>query len=157
MPATVPASLLGIYFKLGSLLLLCTMDAMVKALGGVYGPFQLMLFRSAVAMLPIAIIVWRAGDLKIVRSKRPWLQAVRIVAGIGSSAGFFLEHGTCAVELLRETGGRLAKLGERLAEHPRDFGKPVRAEHDQRHSQNYYQLRHSDVEHRHGTLLESVQ
>ena len=85
----VHASLLGIYYKLGSLLLFCTMDAMVKALGGIYGPFQLMLFRSTVALIPVAIIVWRAGDWKIVRSKRPWLQAARIVAGIGSSAGFF--------------------------------------------------------------------
>jgi len=85
----VNASLLGIYCKLGSLVLFCTMDAMVKALGGIYGPFQLMLFRSAVAMVPIAVIVWRAGDPGIVRSKRPWLQAVRIAAGLGSSAGFF--------------------------------------------------------------------
>src|SRR5579883_1680566 len=83
----IHASLLGIYYKLGSLLLFCTMDAMVKALGGTYGPFQLMLFRSTVAMIPVAIIVWRVGDLKIVRSKRPWLQAARITAGIGSSAG----------------------------------------------------------------------
>jgi drug/metabolite transporter (DMT)-like permease len=85
----VHASLLGIYCKLGSLVLFCTMDAMVKALGGIYGPFQLMLFRSAVAMVPIAVIVWRAGDPGIVRSKRPWLQAIRIAAGLGSSAGFF--------------------------------------------------------------------
>ena len=55
----IHASLFGIYCKLSSLVLFCTMDAMVKALGGVYGPFQLMLFRSAVAMLPIAVIVWR--------------------------------------------------------------------------------------------------
>ena len=85
----VHASLLGIYCKLGSLMLFCTMDAMVKALGGTYGPFQLMLFRNAVAMLPIAVIVWRAGGLRIVRSKRPGLQAVRILAGLGSTAGFF--------------------------------------------------------------------
>src|SRR5256885_11772351 len=65
------------------------MDAMVKALGGVYGPFQLMLFRSAIALIPIAFIVWRAGDFGIVRSRRPWLQAVRIVAGLGSMGGFF--------------------------------------------------------------------
>ena len=83
------ASLLGIYYKLASLVLFCTMDAMVKALGDVYGPFQLMLFRSAVAMVPIAIIVWRARDPGIVRSSRPWLQAVRIAAGLGSTAGFF--------------------------------------------------------------------
>jgi drug/metabolite transporter (DMT)-like permease len=85
----VHASLLGIYFKLGSLVLFCTMDAMVKALGDVYGPFQLMLFRSAVAMVPIAVIVWRAGGLRVVRSSRPWLQATRILAGLGSTAGFF--------------------------------------------------------------------
>jgi len=84
-----PSPLHGIYFKLSALVLFCTMDAMVKALGGTYGPFQLMLFRNAVAMLPIAVIVWRAGGLRIVRSKRPGLQAVRILAGLGSTAGFF--------------------------------------------------------------------
>ena len=86
---SIHASLFGIYCKLGSLVLFCTMDAMVKALGDVYGPFQLMLFRSAVAMLPIAVIVWRAGGLRVVRSNRPWLQATRILAGLGSTAGFF--------------------------------------------------------------------
>jgi drug/metabolite transporter (DMT)-like permease len=79
----------GIYCRLTGLALFCTMDAMVKALGGVYGPFQLMLFRSAVALVPIAFIVWRAGDFLIVRSRRPWLQVVRILAGLGSTAGFF--------------------------------------------------------------------
>ena len=83
------ASLLGIYLKLASLMLFCTMDAMVKELGGTYGAFQLMLFRSAVAMLPIAIIVWRSGRLASVRSNRPWLQVVRIIAGLGSTIGFF--------------------------------------------------------------------
>ena len=62
---------------------------MVKGLGGTYGSFQLMLFRSAIALLPIAFIVWRAGDLRIVRSNRPWLQAARILAGLGSTVGFF--------------------------------------------------------------------
>jgi drug/metabolite transporter (DMT)-like permease len=88
-PGPVHASLLGIYLKLASLALFCTMDAMVKALGDVYGPFQLMLFRNAVAMVPIAVIVWRAGGLRVVRSNRPWLQAARVLAGIGSTAGFF--------------------------------------------------------------------
>ena len=83
------ASLLGIYLKLSSLMLFCTMDAMVKALGGTYGAFQLMLFRSAVALLPIAIIVWRSGRLSSVHSKRPWLQVARIIAGLGSTIGFF--------------------------------------------------------------------
>jgi drug/metabolite transporter (DMT)-like permease len=90
VPATpLHGPLLGIYCKLGSTVLFCTMDAMVKGLGGTYGSFQLMLFRSAIALLPIAIIVWRAGNIRVVRSNRPWLQAIRICAGLGSMGGFF--------------------------------------------------------------------
>jgi drug/metabolite transporter (DMT)-like permease len=83
------AALYGIYLKLGSLLLFCTMDAMVKALGGTYDAFQLMLFRSAIAMAPVAIIIWRSGGMKSVRANRPWMQAVRIVVAFGSTLGFF--------------------------------------------------------------------
>jgi drug/metabolite transporter (DMT)-like permease len=83
------ASLLGIYLKLGSLVLFCTMDAMVKALGGTYDAFQLMMFRSAIAMAPVAVIIWRAGGIRSVRPNRPWLQAARIIVAFGSTLGFF--------------------------------------------------------------------
>ncbi|MBL6613824.1 MAG: DMT family transporter [Reyranella sp.] len=83
------ASLLGIYLKLGSLVLFCTMDAMVKALGSTYDAFQLMLFRSAIAMAPVAVIIWRAGGMRAVRPNRPWLQAARIIVAFGSTLGFF--------------------------------------------------------------------
>ncbi|TAJ37344.1 MAG: DMT family transporter [Reyranella sp.] len=83
------AALHGIYLKLSSLVLFCTMDAMVKALGDTYGSFQLMLFRSAIALIPVAVLIWRAGGLKIVRANRPWLQAARVVIGFGSLLGFF--------------------------------------------------------------------
>ena len=83
------AALLGIYLKVGSLVLFCTMDAMVKALGSTYDAFQLMLFRSAIAMAPVAVIIWRAGGLKSVRPNRPWLQALRIIVAFGSTLGFF--------------------------------------------------------------------
>ncbi|HZP99373.1 MAG TPA: DMT family transporter [Reyranella sp.] len=91
MPSSPPvhASLLGIYCKLGSLVLFCTMDAMVKSLGGTYGAFQLALFRSTIAFIPLAVVIWRAGGLKVVRSNRPRLQFVRILAGFGSMFGFF--------------------------------------------------------------------
>jgi len=89
VPAPIQSSLLGIYCKLGSLLFFCTMDAMVKAMGGTYGAFQIMLFRNVVALLPIAVLVWRAGDIGTIRSHRPWQQAVRVIAGVGSTAGFF--------------------------------------------------------------------
>ena len=65
------------------------MDAMVKALGGTYDAFQLMLFRSAIAMAPVAVIIWRAGGMKSVRPNRPWLQAARIIVAFGSTLGFF--------------------------------------------------------------------
>lgn len=89
--STAPAHsyLLGIYLKLASLVLFCTMDAMVKALGDTYGSFQLMLFRSIIAMAPLAWLIWKAGGIKIVRSNRPWLQFVRILVGFGSMFGFF--------------------------------------------------------------------
>ena len=83
------AELLGIYLKVASLVLFCTMDAMVKALGGTYDAFQLMLFRSAIALLPVAVIIWRAGGLGSVRPNRPWMQALRIVVAFGSTLGFF--------------------------------------------------------------------
>ncbi|MGQ0583337.1 MAG: DMT family transporter [Reyranella sp.] len=83
------AALHGIYLKLASLVLFCTMDAMVKALGDTYGSFQLMLFRSAIAMIPVAVLIWRAGGLRSVLPNRPWLQAVRIVVAFGSTLGFF--------------------------------------------------------------------
>ncbi len=79
----------GIYLKLASLVLFCTMDAMVKALGDTYGSFQLMLFRSAIALIPVAVLIWRAGGLRIVRANRPWLQAARVCVGFGSLLGFF--------------------------------------------------------------------
>jgi len=83
------AALFGIYLKLGALLLFCTMDAMVKALGSTYDAFQLMLFRSAIAMAPVAVIIWRSGGIRSVRPNRPWMQAARIAVAFGSTLGFF--------------------------------------------------------------------
>lgn len=79
----------GIYFKLSALVLFCTMDAMVKGLGGTYGSFQLMVFRSGVALVPVAVLIWHAGGIRVVRSNRPWLQALRVTIGFGSMFGFF--------------------------------------------------------------------
>lgn len=84
-----PSPLHGIYFKLSALVLFCTMDAMVKALGGTYGSFQMMLFRSGIALLPVAVMIWHAGGIRAVRSTRPGLQAFRVCIGICSMFGFF--------------------------------------------------------------------
>jgi drug/metabolite transporter (DMT)-like permease len=84
-----PSTLLGIYAKLGSLVLFATLDALVKWLGDSYGAFQLMFFRSIVAMVPIYVLVRSAGGVHSIRSSRPLLQSARILTGFGSLLGFF--------------------------------------------------------------------
>ena len=65
------------------------MDALVKWLGESYGPFQMMLFRSTIALVPLYFLFRNAGGIRLVRSSRPLLQAMRIVTGFGSLLGFF--------------------------------------------------------------------
>ena len=47
------------------------MDALVKWLGGSYGPFQMMLFRSTIALVPLYFLFRNAGGIRLVRSSRP--------------------------------------------------------------------------------------
>ena len=81
--------LFGIYARITALVLFSTMDAMVKWLGDAYGPFQMMLFRSTLALVPLYLFYRSAGGLRLVRSNRPLLQVSRIATGFGSLLGFF--------------------------------------------------------------------
>jgi len=81
--------LYGIYLKLGSLVLFCTMDAVVKSLGTGYDAFQVMLFRNAIALAPVAYMIWRSGGIRSIWPNRPWLQALRIAIAFGATFGFF--------------------------------------------------------------------
>jgi drug/metabolite transporter (DMT)-like permease len=62
---------------------------MVKELGDRYGSFQLMLFRTVIAAIPLAYIIHRAGGLHVVKSTKPWLQVARVATGFASLFGFF--------------------------------------------------------------------
>jgi drug/metabolite transporter (DMT)-like permease len=84
-----PSTLLGIYAKLASLVLFATLDALVKWLGDSYGSFQLMLFRSVVALVPLYFLIRASGGIHLLRSNRPLLQGARIITGFGSLLGFF--------------------------------------------------------------------
>jgi drug/metabolite transporter (DMT)-like permease len=81
--------LLGIYARTIALVLFSTMDAMVKWLGESYGPFQMMLFRSTLALVPLYLFYRSSGGVRLVRSRRPLLQVARIATGFGSTLGFF--------------------------------------------------------------------
>jgi drug/metabolite transporter (DMT)-like permease len=89
--STVPASsvLLGIQARLAALVLFSTLDALVKWLGCSYGPFQLMLFRSTIALIPLYFFYHSSGGIRLLRSRRPLLQTARIASGFGSLFGFF--------------------------------------------------------------------
>ena len=88
-PTPTSPILLGIYARVSALALFSTMDALVKWLGESYGPFQMMLFRSTIALVPLYFLFRNAGGIRLVRSSRPLLQAIRIVTGFGSLLGFF--------------------------------------------------------------------
>jgi drug/metabolite transporter (DMT)-like permease len=88
-PTPASPTLLGIYARVAALVLFSTMDAMVKGLGDTYGPFQMMLFRSTLALVPVYFLFRNAGGIRLVRSSRPLLQVLRIASGFGSLLGFF--------------------------------------------------------------------
>lgn len=91
MSTTPPASstVAGIYARLGALALFATLDALVKWLGDSYDSFQMMLFRSTVALVPLYFLYRSVGGIRLLHSKKPVLQVLRIVSGFGSLFGFF--------------------------------------------------------------------
>lgn len=91
MSTASPASstVAGIYARLGALALFATLDALVKWLGDAYDPFQMMLFRSVVALVPLYFLYRADGGIRLLRSTRPVLQSLRILSGFGSLFGFF--------------------------------------------------------------------
>ena len=90
MSSRAPSStLLGIQARVAALVLFSTMDALVKWLGDSYGSFQMMLFRSAIALVPLYFLYRGAGGIRLVSSRRPWLHVARVATGFGSLFGFF--------------------------------------------------------------------
>ncbi|UYN93084.1 MAG: DMT family transporter [Enhydrobacter sp.] len=86
---TSSSTLAGIYLRVVALAMFATMDAIVKSLGDGYDTFQVMFFRSVVAMVPLYFLIRGRGGLRRLRSNRPMLQVARILTGFGSLLGFF--------------------------------------------------------------------
>ncbi len=76
------ALVLGVSAALLSILCFSTMDAMVKWLGSDYSIYQIMFFRCNVAMIPILFFLYRAGGIRILRTSRPWMHAIRSFLGM---------------------------------------------------------------------------
>ena len=52
-------------------------DATAKWLGQTYEPVQIVLFGQLFALIPIAVFVWRSGGLTALRTRRPFVHALR--------------------------------------------------------------------------------
>jgi len=72
-----------------SILLFSLMDASVKWLGAIYPTAQIMFFRCAVALVPVAIIILMRGGPGILRTSHKGLHLLRSVMGIGAMAFAF--------------------------------------------------------------------
>lgn len=85
-------SLRGIGFLVSALVLFSVMDVLIKLLSADYGTFQIVFFRSALALLPIGILVMRSGGLMAIRTSRPGGHVLRSLIGTGALLCFFYSY-----------------------------------------------------------------
>lgn len=79
----------GIMSMLLSVMLFATMDSLVKWLSAGYPTYQIMFFRSAVALLPVSFFIARAGGISILKTNRPWLHLIRCCMGVCAMGSAF--------------------------------------------------------------------
>src|SRR6476620_5887816 len=89
MSAPRSANLAGIGLMLLGMFLFCCNDALGKWLLGTYSVWQMLVIRSAAAMLLLSPLIWREGRA-IVTTPRPWLQLARITLSVVESIMFFV-------------------------------------------------------------------
>ena len=64
-------------------------DSGAKALVDTYPVQQIIFFRSAFALIPVGVLVWRGGGWKGVRIRHPWAHLLRAVCGLLAMLTFF--------------------------------------------------------------------
>ncbi|MEM7195909.1 MAG: DMT family transporter [Pseudomonadota bacterium] len=81
--------MLGVATSLLAIFLFVVMDSTVKWLGADYPTQQIMFFRSAVALVPVAIFLFQAGGLSLLKTRRPVLHFLRCALGTTAMACAF--------------------------------------------------------------------
>ena len=80
-PASAPVAAdrigLGIGSILAAVFLFSIVDATAKWLGQTYEPVQIVFFVHLFALIPIGLFVWRSGGLSALRTRRPFVHALR--------------------------------------------------------------------------------
>ncbi|EME69383.1 DMT family permease [Paramagnetospirillum caucaseum] len=79
----------GIAAMLAATSLFASMDAMVKLLMAEHSVIQVLFFRAAFGLIPLAPLLWQSG-MRAVATARPWAHAVRSAIGLLAVGCFFL-------------------------------------------------------------------
>jgi len=83
------ATLRGIAVFLAAILAFAVMDTLIKTVSARYGTWQIMLFRSGFALLPILWLVAREGGVSALRTRRLSGHVGRALVGVGAVFCFF--------------------------------------------------------------------
>lgn len=71
----------GIAYKVGATALFAAMGALIKATGADYPIGQVVFSRSAFALIPVLLLVRRAGGIAVLRTRRPGSHLLRSLSG----------------------------------------------------------------------------
>lgn len=80
----------GIAFALLAFFFFSLMDGLAKWLGESYSVVQLVFFRSLFGFLPILPLIHHQGGLRSLKTRRPWLHALRGLFVLAALTSFFL-------------------------------------------------------------------
>ncbi|MBM3505696.1 MAG: DMT family transporter [Alphaproteobacteria bacterium] len=79
----------GIGYMVLGMVFICAVDAMGKYLVGSYSLFQILLVRGVIALILLAPVIWRMGGLRVLRTRKPWMQLGRATAAVLAMFAFF--------------------------------------------------------------------
>ena len=84
-----PASLRGAIFALIAFAIYSTHDVVIKALGAVYSPFQIVFFSTLFGFPVVAVMLMRDTTDGNLRPRHPWLVALRTAATVVTATTVF--------------------------------------------------------------------
>ena len=87
-----PGHGVGIACMVAGTSVFAAMDALVKSLMADYPVLQVLFFRSAFALVPLAPLLWRDGRAALA-TRRPWAHVLRSGIGMVAIACFFIAFG----------------------------------------------------------------
>lgn len=90
--AVMPTAVRGIALYTLATFLFAVMDAMIKWLAAGYPTMQIVFFRCVFGLLPVMVLILRAGGFRLIRTGRPWLQLLRGLFILCTTGLFFFAY-----------------------------------------------------------------